>query len=298
MGYSNLQKKKLRFVFFWISIIFLLYLFLRFIPIISTFYLSFFRWDLIRPVKPFVGFNNFIRLLQDENFKIAIWNTSLFAFIVVTFTLLFSLLVALALERKIAGGSVFEIIFFLPIVIPLVPISLTWKWIYDPTNGVLNYLIGLVDIPKQGWLINPRLSLGSIMAMTIWQRIGYNMIIFLVGLREIPAQFYEAAKVDGAGKWQTFISITLPLLIPITLYLTVMNTIEAFRIFTPVYVMTTGAQGAPASAVRVLVMDIYQNAFRYFNLGYASAESLVLFLIILLISLLQFGVFRKRGVLA
>ncbi|MCD6122470.1 MAG: sugar ABC transporter permease [Spirochaetales bacterium] len=263
----------------------------------TTFYLSFFKWNLIRHLKPFIGLYNFVKLLGDENFKTAIWNTTLFAAVVVVLTLFFSLLLALLLKKKIFGGSFFETIFFLPIIIPLVPISLTWKWIYDPTNGVLNYVIGLFGIPKQGWLINPQLALGSIMIMTIWQRIGYNMIIFLVGLREIPTQYYEAAKVDGAGKWQAFIFITLPLLVPITLYLTVMNTIEAFRIFTPVYVMTTGAQGAPASAVRVLVMDIYQNAFRYFNLGYASAESLVLFLIILFISLLQFGIFRRRGIL-
>lgn len=275
--------------------ILILFTFLRFIPILTTFYLSFFKWDLIRPVKPFVLFENFTNLVNDSNFGSAIRNTTVLAASVVTLTLLISLLLALGLKEKLSGGSIFETLYFLPIVIPLVPISLAWKWIYDPTNGILNYLIGLVGIPKQGWLINPRLSLGSIIAMTIWQRIGYNMVIFLVGLREIPQQYYDAAKADGANARQVFFRITMPLLVPITLYLTIMNTIESFRIFTPVYVMTTGAQGAWAGAVRVLVMEIYQNAFRYFKMGYASAESLVLFLIILFVSLLQFRLFRRRG---
>jgi multiple sugar transport system permease protein len=133
------------------------------------------------------------------------------------------------------------------------------------------------------------------MFVTIWHRIGYNLIIFIVGLRAIPTDFLEAAKIDGAGSWQSFWRVRLPLLMPIVLYLMIINTIEAFNIFTPVYVMTTGAQGAPAAWVRVLVMDIYQNAFRYFHIGYASAESLVLFLIILAVSLFQFRMFRRSG---
>jgi multiple sugar transport system permease protein len=210
-------------------------------------------------------------------------------------TLVLSLLAALALEKKLFGGSLFETLYFLPFVIPLVPISLAWKWIYDPSSGILNYVVGWFGIEKQGWLINEALALPSIMFVTIWHRIGYNLIIFIVGLRAIPTDFLEAARIDGAGSWQSFWRVRLPLLMPIVLYLLIINTIEAFNIFTPVYVMTTGAQGAPAAWVRVLVMDIYQNAFRYFHIGYASAESLVLFLIILVVSLLQFRMFRRSG---
>ncbi len=268
---------------------------LRFMPIITTFVLSFFRWELIRPYRPFIGFENFIKLTGDANFKEAIWNTTLFAVVVVSFSLVLSLLAALALEKKIWGGTVFETIYFLPYVIPLVPIALAWKWIYDPTNGILNYIIGLFGAAKQGWLINPNLALPSIMFMSIWQRIGYSMIIFIVGLKGIPREYFEAATIDGAGKWQAFKWVTLPLLLPIILYLSVTSTIEAFRVFTQVYVMTTGAQGAPAAWTRVLVMDIYQNAFRFFHIGYAAAESVILFLIILVVSLLQFGILGRRG---
>ncbi|HUV06976.1 MAG TPA: sugar ABC transporter permease, partial [Spirochaetia bacterium] len=182
-----------------------------------------------------------------------------------------------------------------PYVIPLVPIALTWKWIYDPTHGLLNYLLGLVGVAKQGWLIQPHLALPSIMFMTVWQRIGYNMVIFIVGLKAIPSELFEAARMDGAGRWQGFRWITFPLLLPIVFYLMVINTIEAFQVFTQVFVMTTGTQAVPAANVRVLVMDIYQNAFRFFHIGYASAESVILFLIILIFSLIQFGLFRSRG---
>jgi len=293
--YSKLYRRRFVFVYTWIAVLMLFFIVLRFIPIVSTFGLSLFRWELIKPNKPFIGLENYIKLTGDENFLEAIRNTTVFAFFVVTFSLVLSLMAALALEKKKFGGSFFETVYFLPYVIPIVPIALTWKWIYDPTSGLLNYLIGLVGIPKQGWLINEALALPSIMFMTVWQRIGYNMVIFIVGLKAIPNEYFEAATIDGAGRWQAFKRITLPLLLPIVFYLVVINTIEAFRVFTQVYVMTTGAQGAPAAAVRVLVMDIYQNAFRFFHVGYAAAESVVLFLIILIVSLIQFGLLGRRG---
>ncbi len=293
--YSKLYRRRFVFVYMWIAVLMLFFIVLRFIPIASTFGLSLFRWELIKPNKPFIGLENYIKLTGDENFLEAIRNTTVFAFFVVTFSLVLSLMAALALEKKKFGGSFFETVYFLPYVISIVPIALTWKWIYDPTSGLLNYLIGLVGVPKQGWLINEALALPSIMFMTVWQRIGYNMVIFIVGLKAIPKEFFEAATIDGAGRWQAFKWITLPLLLPIVFYLVVINTIEAFRVFTQVYVMTTGAQGAPAAAVRVLVMDIYQNAFRFFHVGYAAAESVVLFLIILIVSLIQFGLLGRRG---
>lgn len=272
----------------------LLYLVLRFIPIINSFALSFFKWDLISPNKPFVGFDNYKKLIGDENFIKSIKNTLVFAFFVVTLTLGISLVFALSLQKSFRGKGIFETIYFLPYVIAVVPAALAWKFIYDPTNGVLNYIMGFVGLPKQAWLINDRLALGSIMAMTIWQRIGYNLVIFTVGLGGIPKDFYEAARVDGANPLQIFRKITVPLLLPVTLYLLIMNTIEAFNIFTPVYVMTTGTQSAPGSAVKVLVMEIYQNAFRFFQMGYASAQSVCLFAIVLIASLLQFASFGRK----
>ena len=295
MKYSKLYRRRFVFVYAWIAVLMFFFVVLRFLPIVSTFTLSLFRWELIRPYRPFIGFENFVKLAGDANFHEAIGNTTIFALIVVAFSLVLSLMAALALEKKIFGSAVFETLYFLPYVIPLVPIALTWKWIYDPTHGLLNYLLGLVGVAKQGWLIQPHLALPSIMFMTVWQRIGYNMVIFIVGLKAIPSELFEAARMDGAGRWQGFRWITFPLLLPIVFYLMVINTIEAFQVFTQVFVMTTGTQAVPAANVRVLVMDIYQNAFRFFHIGYASAESVILFLIILIFSLIQFGLFRSRG---
>lgn len=292
---SGLRKRQLVFAYGWLGVIFAFYIVLRFIPIVSSFVLSFFKWDLIKPTKPFVGFQNYSRLLADSDFLVALGNTTLFTAVVVSLTLVLALALALALQRQFFGRSIYETIFFLPIIIAVVPISLAWRWIYDPTSGVLNYLISFLGMARRGWLINESLALPSIMAMTIWQRIGYNMVIFIVGLGEIPREYYEAGTVDGANSFQLFRRITVPLLLPVIIYLVVMNTIETFRVFTPVYVMTTGAQGAPASAVRVLVMDIYQNAFRFFQMGYAAAESVFLFLIVLVVALLQFKLFGRRG---
>ena len=233
-------------------------------------------------------------MLKDENFILSIKNTLIFAFFVVTITLVSSLFLATTLQRKFRFKNTYETLFFLPYVVAVVPAALAWKFIFDPTNGALNEIITIFGIAKQAWLINEKTALGSIMVVSIWQRIGYNLVIFSVGLGEIPRDFYEAAFVDGAGSFQIFRKITFPLLLPITTYLLIMNTIEALNIFTPVFVMTTGTQSAPASAVKVLVMDIYQNAFRFFQMGYASAESVCLFMIVLIVSLFQFTVIKRR----
>lgn len=277
------------------GLLLVLYVFLRIIPIVMSFSMSFFKWDLINPQKPFVGLANYKKLVNDSNFLLSLKNTLVFAFFVVLLSLGISLAMALALQRKFRGKGLFESIFFMPYVIAVVPAALSWKFIFDPTNGVLNYILGWFGVAPHAWLINDATALGAIVVMTIWQRIGYNLVIFSVGLGEIPKDYYEAARVDGASSLDIFTKITMPLLLPIVVYLTIINTIEAFNVFTQVFVMTTGTQSAPASAVKVLVMDIYQNAFRFFQMGYASAESVVLFLIVLIVSLLQFGYFKKAG---
>lgn len=277
------------------GLLLVLYVFLRIIPIVMSFSMSFFKWDLINPQKPFVGLANYKKLVNDSNFLLSLKNTLAFAFFVVLLSLGISLAMALALQGKFRGKGLFESVFFMPYVIAVVPAALSWKFIFDPTNGVLNYILGWFGVAPHAWLINDATALGAIATMTIWQRIGYNLVIFSVGLGEIPKDYYEAARVDGASRLDIFTKITMPLLLPIVVYLTIINTIEAFNVFTQVFVMTTGTQSAPASAVKVLVMDIYQNAFRFFQMGYASAESVALFLIVLIVSLLQFGYFKKAG---
>jgi multiple sugar transport system permease protein len=189
---------------------------------------------------------------------------------------------------------VYQTIYFLPVITPLVPMSIAWEWIYDYNYGILNYLLSLVGIRPIAWLTDAHIALWALVIMGIWKVLGYNMVLFLVGIRNIPATYLEAASLDGASELSKFWHITLPLLRPILLYVLVTATINAYNVFTQVYVMTLGSQKSPGHVVRVLVYDIYQNAFQYFRMGYASAEAVTLTLIVLGFTLIQFRAFREE----
>lgn len=291
---SGIESNKLRYALLVMIPIFLLYLVLRIIPILGTFYLSLFDWNLIKPHRPFVGLKNFINIAGDKSFWLAFSNTMIFTVFVVVISVLLALILALALKKKTRIGGLYEFAYFLPVVIPMVPVSIIWKWMYDKTYGIINYLLTSLGLTAVGWLTDPNIALISIIIMSIWKVLGYYMVLFLVGLRNIPEQYYEAAVVDGANSWQVFRNITFPLLKRMTLYVSVIATIQALNVFTQVYVMTTGSQGAPLASVRVLVYEIYQNGFRYFKMGYASAQVIVLFAIVLTISLIQFKLLRTE----
>lgn len=291
---NGIESTKLRYALLVMIPIFLLYLVLRIIPILGTFYLSLFDWNLIKPYRPFVGLQNFMKIAEDKSFWLAFSNTMIFTVFVVVFSVLLALILALALKKRTRIGGLYEFAYFLPVVIPMVPVSIIWKWMYDKTYGIINYLLTSLGLSAVGWLTDPNIALFSIILMSIWKVLGYYMVIFLVGLRNIPEQYYEAAVVDGANSWQVFRNITFPLLKRMTLYVSVIATIQALNVFTQVYVMTTGSQGAPLASVRVLVYEIYQNGFRYFKMGYASAQVIVLFAIVLTISLIQFKLLRTE----
>jgi len=273
-----------------------IYTIIRIIPIGGTIFLSFHKWDLINPAKPFIGLRNYIKLIHDELFIIAIRNTFTLAFLSIVISLGISLGLALILNRrKMRFAPLYELIYFLPFVISWVPLAVIWKWMYDPTYGIFNYIIGLVGIEPQGWLVNPKLSLYSIIILVVWRNLGLDTVLFSVGLKNIPAEYFDAAIVDGASGFKLFKHIIFPLLKPITLYLFVMSTILNFAIFAPVYVMTIGSQGAPGNAVRVLVYDLYENGFRYLHMGYAAAEATLLLLIVLILTLVEFGSMKYEG---
>lgn len=269
------------------------YTFIRIIPILQSFWLSLTNAKITGVTPAFVGLSNFEQLTRDQLFLTALQNTTLFAVGTVVGSSLIGLALAVVLASGLRGSPWFEAIYFIPVITPWVPVSIAWKWIYDPSVGLLNYITSFFGMAPRGWLLYPDTALAAIIVMGIWKAIGYNMVIFLVGIRGIPLEYYEAASIDGASFWQRFKHITMPLLRPITLFVLVVSTINAFNVFTPVYVMTTGSQGAPGSSVRVLVMDMYENAFRFFRLGYASAEAVVLFAIILILTILQFRIMRQ-----
>ena len=263
-------------------------------PIVSSLVLSFHKWDLINPIKPFIGWSNYVELLEDDNFWLSLKNTAIYALLTVTLSTLLAVPLAVFLAAKSRLSAVYQTIYFLPVITPMVPMSIAWKWIYDYNHGILNYVLSLVGIPAVAWLTDPGIALYALIIMGVWKVIGYNMILLLVGIRNIPSTYVEAAAIDGAGGFQRFRYVTLPLLKPILLYVLVTSSINAFNVFTQVYVMTLGSQSAPGQAVRVLVFDIYQNAFQYFRFGYASAEAVMLTMIVLGFTLIQFRIARNK----
>jgi len=275
--------------------VFVIYWVLRLEPIGRTFILSFYDWHLIRPLKPFVGLANYRDLLSDENFLLALTNTTLFAVFVVGVSIVLGLALAVLLAGKLRFTAAYQAMYFLPVITPMVPMAIAWKWIFDARYGILNYALSWVGVQPIGWLTSPDVAMWAIVIMSVWKVLGYNMVLLLVGLKSIPVVYYEAASIDGAGGWAVFRRITLPLLKPILLFVIVVSTINAYNVFTQVYVMTQGSQAAPGAPLRVLVFDIYQNGFQFFKMGYASAEAVVLTLIVLALTLVQFRVIRLDG---
>jgi multiple sugar transport system permease protein len=271
-----------------------LFAYVRVYPIAWSIVLSFYRWDLIRPLKPFIGLANYQNLLSDENFLLALKNTAIYSIATVGLSTVLALPLAVFLARKGRLSVFYQTVYFLPVITPMVPMAIAWKWIYDYNYGLLNYALSFLGISPVPWLTDPHIALWALIIMGVWKVLGYNLILFLVGIRNIPDSYLEAANLDGASAWQRFWYVTLPLLKPILLYVLVTATINAFNVFTQVYVMTLGSQAAPGQAVRVLVFDIYQNGFQYLKMGYASAEAVTLTLIVLGFTLIQFRLARGQ----
>lgn len=283
-----------RFVAIVLAPVMALFIYLRIVPTAQSFLMSFFDWKLVKPADKFVGLDNYTKLLGDSNFITALTNTTLFAVATTVISVLLAMLLAALLARAIRGrvGGLIELLYFAPVLVPMVPVTLGWREIFNYDHGILNVALGMFGIAKQPWLSDPTMALVAVIILSVWKQIGYNMIILLVGMRAIPREFHEAAAVDGAGAWSQFRHITLPLLAPVTLFVIVITTISAYNVFTQVYVLASDVQGAPGLLVRVLVYDIFENGFRFFKMGYASAEAVYLFLIILALTFIQFRFLR------
>ncbi len=288
------ERSRVTFCYLMLLPILIMFLVLRIIPIAQTFWMGFFDWKLIGSGRPFIGIDNYLSLMADDQFWISIYNTFLYAGASVILCLIISLPIAVALAKKMKFTGIYQAIYFLPFITPMVPMSVAWKWIYDPKYGILNFLLSFVGVKPIGWLIYPGIAIWALILMNIWKNLGYNIVLLIVGLKNISPVYYEAASIDGAVGWNRFRYITLPLLKPMLLYVIVTSTINAFNVFTQVYVMTLGSQAAPGRAVRVLLYDIYENGFRYFRLGYASAEAVILTLIVIALTLIQFKAVKSE----
>lgn len=260
-----------------------------FTPIVFAAYLSFHRWDIVVPDKPFVGLDNFKELFTDPSFWNALKNTFIYT-LNVPLTMSISLAVALMMHKKLKGIGFLRTLYFLPTVTSFVAISLVWMWIYNPSYGVANYFLDIVGLPPLQWLNSTQTAMISVIIFTIWLNIGFQMIIFLAGLQGIPEELYEVSRIDGASAWKQFWHVTLPLLKPTTFFILVTSFIGSFQIFTTIYVMT---QGGPIGSTDVFVYHIYDAAWNQLRMGYASAMSWILFFIILAATYIQFKLVGK-----
>jgi ABC-type sugar transport system permease subunit len=266
-----------------------------FFPVIFSIVTSFTRWSL--PYKPsWTGLQNYEYLFQNPIgwavFRKALANTVYFTAGSVPLNMAISLFIALFLNQKLRGVGLFRTAFFLPTITSTVAVSVVWLWLYHPANyGLFNTVLLKLGLPLQRWLRDPVLAMPALIAMGIWHGMGYNIIIFLAGLQAIPAQLYEAAKIDGAGTWAQFRKITWPLLSPTTFYVLVIGVINAMQAFSQMHVMT---QGGPLGRTTTIVYYLYQLAFENFNMGRASAVACILFVLLLVLTMIQFQVMGSR----
>jgi multiple sugar transport system permease protein len=269
------------------------------IPIFASLVLSFSNWDGSSEIK-FIGLHNFFQMFSDKVYIKALKVTTFYTVVTVPITIILSVVVAVLLNRKMRGRDVYRLIFFLPSVTMPVAIAVVWKWMYNGSNGLINFLLSTVGIDGPNWITDERFILMSVMIIAVWAGIGYNMIILLSGLQGIPDTYYEAASLDGATGWQRFVNITVPLLTPAIFFVMVTSLIGAFQVFDLVFMLTPqatggGAGGVLQDATRTAVYSIYQNGFTWFKIGYASAQAWVLFVIIFLITMAQMYL-QKRWV--
>ncbi len=259
-------------------------------PIVAAFGISLTSWDLLTPPQ-FVGLDNFTNLLNDERFTVSLRNTAFYVLLSVPIGMALALGLALALNQPLRGIALIRTAYFLPVVTSATAVGLVWAWIYSPASGLLNQAIGVVGIPPQKWITDPFWAMPAIIAMSIWQGLGINVIIFLAGLQAIPQEYYDAASVDGAARWSRFRHVTLPMLTPSLFFTGILSLIGSFQVFDQVYILAR--PGKPTEATITLVYFIYESGFKFFRMGEAAAASWILFLIVAVLTVVYFRSQRR-----
>lgn len=258
------------------------FLFFALGPIVVSFILMFMRWEVLTPPE-FIGLDNFHRFFADPLVSKALINTAIYTVFAVPLQLLMALFAALLLNVNVRGTNIYRTLLYLPSQMPLVASSILWFFIFSPTYGLANQLIGALGIPPQKWLFDSALVKPSLILMSTWS-FGNAMIIFLAGLQGVPEVLYEAAKIDGAGRWALLRYVTLPMITPTILFNLIIGLIGAFQVFTNVFIMT---DGGPGTSSLVLNLYIYRNGFQNFRMGYASVLAWLLFTIVMIMSVIQ-----------
>jgi multiple sugar transport system permease protein len=259
--------------------------------LVFAFYLTFHRWSIIEPAKPYVGLQNYDDMVHDDRFLQSVLNTIYFTGASVPITMIIGLVLALLLNQPLRGRAVFRTAYYLPVVTPFVVSALLWKWLYNGEFGLFNYYLlkgHIIDQPLL-WLSDKDLAMPAVVLMSIWSGVGFSMVVYLAGLQSIPGEIYESAKMDGAGALKRVIYITIPMLRPTTLFLLVIGIIGSLQVFTQIFVMTSGG---PVNKTTTMVYYMYLWAFKYYDMGYASTLAFALFAMLLVFTALQLRLFR------
>lgn len=261
-----------------------------FIPFFQTFGLSFFDYSSSLYNPTFNGLDNYVKLFKEPIFYKVMFNTFLYLVIAVPFLVTFPLFLAVLINQKIRGITLYKILLYLPVIVSIVVAAIAFKWLYAG-QGILNYILSIFHIDSIGWLTDTNWALFSVAIVTIWKGIGYYMMIYLASLMSVPQDLYEACEIDGAGFWRKHLTVTIPHIMPTIALVSTISTISAMKVFAEIYVMT---KGGPLNSTKTIVYYIYERAFENLDLGYASALAVVLLIVVMLFSLINILCFEKN----
>lgn len=263
------------------------FLMFRVYPFLASFYYSFTFYPVLRSPR-WIGWENYRNLFDDPRFLTSLWNTSYYALGAVPLGAFFGILLAMLLNMRVRGLSAFRTFFFLPSITPVVAAALVWLWMFNPRVGIINYVLSFANVQGPAWMGDPQWAKPALILMSVWG-VGSAVVIYLAALQDVPRELLEAAALDGARAIQRIRHVTLPMISPVILFNLIVSLIAAFQLFTQVHVMTDG-QGSPADATLMMSIYLFQSAFLFFKMGYASAQAWILFLIIVAFTLVLFRV--------
>jgi multiple sugar transport system permease protein len=290
----TLARKQAVWAWIFLAVPMVFFIVVRFWPAADAMSLSLSHWNLVGP-RQFIGLDNYRRMIADPVFWQVLGNTFEYLLLGLPVGLLLAFVVAFALDRIRTAQGLLRALYFLPHLTTATAMAWVWRWFYQPPPvGLFNLWLGLLGLPPQPFLRSTTQALPAVLVPAVWAALGFQVVIFMAGLKAIPRSYYEAAAIDGAGGWQVLREITLPLLLPTLVFLLITSSIALLRIFDFVYNMTAGGDGGPLNSTKPLVLSIYQSAFARMDMGYASAQTVVLFVILLSLSLLQLRLLRAR----
>ena len=259
-------------------------------PILRSVYISFTDWDYMSPTYNFVFLDNFIALFKDDRFYDALWNTLVFTVGTLVPTIVLGLLLALLMQKAFKGSGIVKFILFSRWITPTVAISIVWTWIYDPDTGIANAVLEFLHLPALQWIKSSETAMLAVIIVTVWKSLGYAMIFYLSALEKVPGELYEASGLDGAKSWQRFRDVTLPCISPTTFFLVIITMVSSLQAYDQIQILT---QGGPSGSTRTLLYMYYQLGFEEFNMGQATAVAIVMIILTVLLSAIQFTASKK-----